>query len=122
MQEFQLQLWRIVQVASDDAYHIAKVVIILAIRADGELSKVSLRLCVVSLIGVSTATGEPPDQTSWPGGTHIFLPLTTVLERVTSNTGASTLVAGRDNKRTLIADVDFGSCKCTSQLQCHCHR
>ena len=55
-----------------NTYHIAKVIGILAVRIDGELREIGLRLGVGAGCGVcSTAGGESPEEASSPSGSHI---------------------------------------------------
>lgn len=51
--------------------HIAQVIEILAIEADGELRKIGLRLGLVPYIWISIVTWVSPNETSLPDGTHV---------------------------------------------------
>jgi len=91
--------------------HIAQVVGILAIGADGELSQICLRLGIVSYSGISIATWESPNQTSRPGSTHVEKMGVTVVEYVASDSGALSLITSRKGRRrrALAPDIDRGA-------------
>lgn len=93
-------------------HHVADVVVVLTVGANGELRQVSLWFCIVTDTGVATIAWEAPYDTRRPVPTNIdLLPPTSAIQHVTIHL-ASTTASGarRDSLPTLVDDVNHASC------------